>query len=52
MNEEIEKIPGIRIVVVDDIIIFGKGEINKEAMQDYNENLLKLLRLQDKIKFR
>ena len=60
MNEAIEVISG-KIIVVDDIIIFGKGETNYEAIQDHDENLLKLLKIlqekniklnSDKIKFK
>lgn len=41
-NEILHGLKGVA-VIADDILVYGKGNNEEEAMQDHNENLLKLM---------
>ena len=48
MTNALEGLKGVK-VIVDDMLIFGKGHDKKSAIEDHNKNLLSLLhRLREK----
>lgn len=42
MNDLLEGLEGVK-VIVDDILIYGKGENFETAVKDHDKNLLKVL---------
>ena len=42
LDQAIENLPGVK-TIVDDILIYGEGETQEEAIRDHDQKLLKLL---------
>ena len=48
MHNALENLEGVE-VIVDDILVYGKGEDEQEAMEDHDRNVIRLLkRLEEK----
>ena len=48
MHEALENLEGVE-VIVDDILVYGKGRTEEEAMKNHDENVINLMkRLKEK----